>query len=574
MKCLQCGTELDRLSKWRGSSEYCSEECKKQSTEEFNRLAMSRLMRPRPARANARPATGAVRTVESSAGPLTVVTHPVGASSPIMTEPPEAGFLFQAAVETAETHPFQQPPVPPASVSPVLPEAGIELGNSLLALQRILAGMRPARRLARPFAPGAAAFLVNAAAPPPLRLPSCEPVWPPSLGVQFAVEGLSGPSAQPASAAPLERIGTPVSHSAIPARRSSRPLPPLPPFDLGADRLILPPAVSSPRLRIHLPKPFLNPLRPRYAFAPAPGSSPAMPGTPEPEIQAAEPEIQAVEPEIQAVEPEIQAVEPEIPLEAIPIAPAADDAAAPAETPAPPARPVEKPAPAREPERQVAAPTFGASAGAGDEPAGWLARIPGWAKVVAALALLAGGAAYWGFGSWTARAERKGTLPAAAAATMGPESWETDSTGDTTGIARRRIVSLYKPARGKRNYSIEFSGLIEEHALGWVFRVKDPRNYYCLKLERSAAGSGLPQLVKFAVVDGEEQPHRLVPLKEPLAEGRPVKIRLDVQGQNFSTAVNGRPVDVWIDSQIAEGTVGFSNESGERAVISTVKVTY
>jgi hypothetical protein len=80
--------------------------------------------------------------------------------------------------------------------------------------------------------------------------------------------------------------------------------------------------------------------------------------------------------------------------------------------------------------------------------------------------------------------------------------------------------------------------------------------------------------VKFAVVNGEEQPHRLVSIAEPLVAGQPVRIRLDVRGQNFSTQVNGRPVDVWIDNQIAEGTVGFSNESGERAVIRTVKVSY
>jgi hypothetical protein len=158
---------------------------------------------------------------------------------------------------------------------------------------------------------------------------------------------------------------------------------------------------------------------------------------------------------------------------------------------------------------------------------------------------------------------------------MGADSWETDSSGDTAGIARRRVISLYKPGRAKRNYVFEFTGHVEQRAMGWVFRMKDPRNYYCLKLEHIGNGaSSAVQLVKFAVVNGEEQPHRLVSIAEPLVAGQPVRIRLDVRGQNFSTQVNGRPVDVWIDNQIAEGTVGFSNESGERAVIRTVKVSY
>ena len=111
--------------------------------------------------------------------------------------------------------------------------------------------------------------------------------------------------------------------------------------------------------------------------------------------------------------------------------------------------------------------------------------------------------------------------------------------------------------------------------MGWVFRMKDARNYYCLKLEKIGDGpAATAQLVKFAVVNGEEQPHRLVELREPFPAGMPVKIRLDVRGQTFSTQVNGKHVDVWIDSQLASGTVGFSNESGERAVIRTVKVSY
>jgi hypothetical protein len=223
-----------------------------------------------------------------------------------------------------------------------------------------------------------------------------------------------------------------------------------------------------------------------------------------------------------------------------------------------------------------AAPSFGGKADVEPESDGFFSRMPGWQKAAAVVVLLGVAIAAWAVPAYNRSAKPAKTPSIAqAGATMGADSWETDSSGDTAGIARRRVISLYKPGRTKRNYVFEFTGHVEQRAMGWVFRMKDPRNYYCLKLEHTGNGaSSAVQLVKFAVVNGEEQPHRLVSIAEPLVAGQPVRIRLDVRGQNFSTQVNGRPVDVWIDNQIAEGTVGFSNESGERAVIRTVKVSY
>ena len=625
MKCLQCGTELDRLSKWRGSSEYCSEECKRANQDEFNQLAMNRLMQPRPAKTNSRATVGAVRTVESGAGRLTVVTHPVGASSPILTEPPEAGFIMEASAVLADLQLRHQPPVNPRPLEPFFPSSMIPMGSALLALEAMLSGVRPQPRGARKYNPvSRKGFVVGAGTEPALVLPSIDPVWIPTLGLIFHVAGLEqGPAALVsggASSNPSVSPSEPVSHGSIPSRRPARVLPRAASFELGEERLIAAPVVSPPRLRIHLPKPALHPFRPRYAFAPPPEED-----KPQPKPSAATP----------AAEPEPKVAEKESPATAVPVvvvkpiekpveprqqkantetedrkknrgarnprpAAAGDDRKAVAPAPkvlekienkpepkpeiAPAAKedaqpvkvvekaPVEKSAPAE----SVAVPSFGGNSEA--EPEGFWSRMPLWQKAVAALVIVGAAIGIWAVPALKERSGSRGTvLPSAAAApaSVGVESWQTEPAADMAGAARRRVINLYKPARTRADYIVEFSGQIEQRAMGWVFRMKDARNYYCLKLEKRGNGpAGTVQLVKFAVVNGEEQPHRLVELREPLRAGQSFQIRLDVKGQNFSTQVNGRPVDDWIDSHLASGTVWFSNESGQRAVISNVKVSY
>lgn len=637
MKCLQCGTELDRLSKWRTSSEYCSEECKKESQDEFNRLAMTRLMQPRAARSAAKNNANAVRTVESGSSRLTVVTHPVGASSPIVTEPPEAGFIMEGSAILTELQLRHLPHLPTAPVAPAIPGSELRMSSALAALEAILAGIRPQPRGTRNWSPvSRTGFLVPAVIELPVPVPDCPPQWPASLGFRFQIAGVDKPVAAGAIDPQLSGVqtffaegkpelspGLPVAHRSIPSRRPARELPPLLTFECGTERLVPAPTVSAPRMRIHLPKPALSPFRPRYAFAPAPSDaaevdSPAqipelaiapvdsaVPLSPaqapqkklesKPARRATEPQAPAADsssgaarpdpspssrPKQKARDPKPNSASAPVSAAAVPETATKPEATKPVkapkaepESPAPPAE-SRKPDPVN---RTFEAPTFGGRAE--PEPEGFFARMPGWQKALAAVLLIGIAVGAWAIPSLSGSKSRaSAALPASAspaAAVMGPESWETDSTGDTAGVARRRVISKYRPGRGKRDYAFEFSGRIQQRAMGWVFRVKDSRNYYCLKLEKLGDGpSAKVQLVKFAVVNGEEQPHRLVELREPLPPGSPIKVRLDVRGQNFSTQINGRPVDVWIDNQIADGTVGFSNESGERALVDSVKVTY
>ncbi|HEU0122169.1 MAG TPA: hypothetical protein VFQ91_16690, partial [Bryobacteraceae bacterium] len=395
-----------------------------------------------------------------------------------------------------------------------------------------------------------------------------------------------------------------VAHRPIPSRRCALTLPDLRRFTLGEDRRISTPSLTAPRLRIHLPKPTLQPYRPRFTFAPRDASPPAAPPptakrNPEREErrtkesnrqrrarEAAQAAAARTDPKPDSV---LRKTEPK---EEMP--PPARETAPPGPT-APACQTNREASPSAEPdsawnpeanrevasrseakpERSVArkrepvadfAPTFGGKAAG--EPEGFLARLPGWQKAAAALVAVTIAA-----GAWTYPALQRGErrVSTTAAAVLAPENWETVAAGDAP---RQRTIRRYKLAAGKKDYIFEFSGQIDQRAMGWVFRMKDARNYYCWKLERTGEGtSSSSQLVKFAVVDGQEQPHRLSVLREALVPGLPVNVRIEVRGQNFSVEINGKPADTWSDNQLAEGTVGFSNEDGERAAIRSAKVT-
>ena len=501
MKCLQCGTELDRLSKWRGSSEYCSEECKKANQDEFNRLAMSRLMQPRPARSSARAAAGGARGVERSAGSVTAVTHPAGATAPIVTEPPEAAFIIEvfAALSAAQSGP--QTPLEPRPGAPLIPEPDLPMADSLLALEAMLRGTRPSRRGERSLPPLPGQILALASAEKlGLSLPEPPLAWPASLATEFSVVGLdsvpfassttpsitgnrtesslrsapAGPSASVSAS-----VSAPVAHRSIPARRPLRDLPELLGCAAGTDYLIQSPAPSAPRLRIHLPKPVLQPYRPRYAFAPreaaagdpvttpvAVESAPAAPPaeTPAESQKAAKPapvvdariapkpaprsELKQQAKAARKIEAKSESPRAEIrkPVKAESQAPAIAEPTPANTTPAnttpantTPAKPepvqpekklelVPKPESRKEevpvapvPPITFAAPSFGGKADAEPDSDGFFSRMAGWQKAAAAVLLLGVAIAAWAVPAYNRSAQPvKTPAIAPAGATMAP----------------------------------------------------------------------------------------------------------------------------------------------------------
>ncbi len=72
-------------------------------------------------------------------------------------------------------------------------------------------------------------------------------------------------------------------------------------------------------------------------------------------------------------------------------------------------------------------------------------------------------------------------------------------------------------------------------------------------------------LVRFAVIDGQEQQRTQIPLAIKAHLDTMYKVRMDVVGSRFTTWVQDEKVDQWTDTQIGAGGVGLYYDSGDSA---------
>src|ERR1700679_2764181 len=106
MRCLYCGKELALLKRWTGGGEFCSDAHRQQYQEEYNQLALNRLLQAKPkadvkqsdakaseARADAKPADTKARDAKIDAR-----TKEAAAALPAFETPP-APPLIQATIQ-------------------------------------------------------------------------------------------------------------------------------------------------------------------------------------------------------------------------------------------------------------------------------------------------------------------------------------------------------------------------------------------------------------------------------------------------------------------------------------------
>jgi hypothetical protein len=157
----------------------------------------------------------------------------------------------------------------------------------------------------------------------------------------------------------------------------------------------------------------------------------------------------------------------------------------------------------------------------------------------------------------------------------GVGDWASGWSYDPAGFVRPRKLALFSPTMELEDYRFEFLGAIERKALSWVFRAADVKNYYVARLE-VARGGPLPtvELVRYAVVNGRPGPKRVIPLPMQTHQDTIYRIRVDVRGSNFVTAVQGQVVDVFSDNRFRRGGVGFFSEPGEDARLRWVEVSH
>jgi hypothetical protein len=131
-----------------------------------------------------------------------------------------------------------------------------------------------------------------------------------------------------------------------------------------------------------------------------------------------------------------------------------------------------------------------------------------------------------------------------------------------TGLPNR--LSILRPSLPLSDYRVAFQVQGDGTAAGWVFRARDARNFYANKLEVVKTGPNFTaMLVRFAVIDGIEQPRTRIPLTMPARADALYKIRLEAVGNHFTTWVQDQKADDWTDDRIKTGGVGMYSEREE-----------
>jgi len=146
---------------------------------------------------------------------------------------------------------------------------------------------------------------------------------------------------------------------------------------------------------------------------------------------------------------------------------------------------------------------------------------------------------------------------------------------DANGFVRPASLALYRPSMPLGDYEMQFLGLIDKKAMSWVVRARDFDNYYVMKLVVVKPGP-LPTIgiTRYAVIDGKAQ--KRVDTLAPI-EARPdmlYRVSMDVHGDTFLLAVQGKVVDSWSEPRLERGGIGFFSPRGEESRLRWVQVTH
>ena len=99
-----------------------------------------------------------------------------------------------------------------------------------------------------------------------------------------------------------------------------------------------------------------------------------------------------------------------------------------------------------------------------------------------------------------------------------------------------------------------------------MFRANNRKNFYVEKIQMVKPGLEPDiALVRFAMIDGKEQPRRQIPLPIKAHLDTYYKIRLDAVGHRFTTYVQNQQMDQWTDDRIEVGGVGMYYDPGDSA---------
>lgn len=158
---------------------------------------------------------------------------------------------------------------------------------------------------------------------------------------------------------------------------------------------------------------------------------------------------------------------------------------------------------------------------------------------------------------------------------QGNEGWaKTWRYGQATFLEPGNLA-LFKPSLALRDYSLEFLGQIQSQSLNWVFRAKDLKNYYAIRLVVKGNGP-MPnaQVIQYAVINGKEDRPKVMPTPYPVRPDTMYLVRVDVHGSDFNIYLQGQPMYSFTDDRLPEGGVGFFGPKGDKSYLRWVQVKH
>ena len=157
----------------------------------------------------------------------------------------------------------------------------------------------------------------------------------------------------------------------------------------------------------------------------------------------------------------------------------------------------------------------------------------------------------------------------------GAGDWARTWTFDRIGLLRPGQLAIYGPSKELSDYTFEFSASAGHGSIGWVFRARDLKNYYGMRLQMSRSGAGAQaSLERWIVAGGRERARKFIPVRMPAWDGDISRVKVAVEGSSFITSVNGQIADTWTDTQIGWGGIGFFNEKGGDTRIHKMSVSH
>ena len=377
---------------------------------------------------------------------------------------------------------------------------------------------------------------------------TCLPLRP-TMVFGPAPKGTAAPAAAPAAVEEKAAPSKPVKSIPVPEKRESRPAEMKP---SRSEVRILP-----VRVKEESPARQKEPGRPAEPAKPAPAKESATAAVKEPAAATAK-ETPVEKPK--ASTPPV-VIRPPAPGEA------KNRGASPAKEPA------KEPARAAEPARPAEEPDLLGLPKLSFQPSeNFWTRLPVAVRIGAVagcLAVVIGGIMLTSRGSGSAKptpaVDQETQVVEAGSALANTAGWAQDWFADRTGAKQGRHVDVLRGSLSMRDYRMRFEGQIEQGALGWVFRAND-KSFYVEKIQVVTPGrEPVVALVRFAVIDGQEQQRTQIPLAIKAHLDTMYKVRMDVVGSRFTTWVQDEKVDQWTDTQIGAGGVGLYYDSGDSA---------